>query len=216
MPKHMPLPTFAQAAAEFKKGNYTAALTLYKRLGEQFGARFVAANVALCERRLAVADVTAVTSAPKPLSLQDANLFFYKQGRIGDTKVVLDTLLAGGAKFEKKERDFKAFVDGLARLKQGWPLPPRQPNAGVFTRHQHLLYCLHQSVPHATNGYATRSHGIAVGLQQAGWRVRATTRPGFTWDAGVLGLSKGYHQAEVDGVTYAAVAGWNLNTTPLD
>lgn len=216
MPKHMPLPTFAQAAAEFKKGNYTAALTLYKRLGEQFGARFVAANVALCERRLAVADVTAVTSAPKPLSLQDANLFFYKQGRISDTKVVLDTLLAGGAKFEKKERDFKAFVDGLARLKQGWPLPPRQPNAGVFTRHQHLLYCLHQSVPHATNGYATRSHGIAVGLQQAGWRVRATTRPGFPWDAGVLGLSKGYHQAEVDGVTYAAVAGWNLNTTPLD
>lgn len=212
----MPLPTFAQAAAEFKRGNYTAALTLYKRLGEQFGARFVAANVALCERRLAVADVTAVTSAPKPLSLQDANLFFYKQGRIGDTKVVLDTLLAGGAKFEKKERDFKAFVDGLARLKQGWPLPPRQPNAGVFTRHQHLLYCLHQSVPHATNGYATRSHGIAVGLQQAGWRVRATTRPGFPWDAGVLGLSKGYHQAEVDGVTYAAVAGWNLNTTPLD
>lgn len=216
MPKHMPLPTFAQAAAEFKKGNYTAALTLYKRLREQFGARFVAANVALCERRLAVADVTAVTSAPKPLSLQDANLFFYKRGRIGDTKVVLDTLLAGGAKFEKKERDFKAFVDGLARLKQGWPLPPRQPNAGVFTRHQHLLYCLYQSVPHATNGYATRSHGIAVGLQQAGWRVRATTRPGFPWDAGVLGLSKGYHQAEVDGVTYAAVAGWNLNTTPLD
>ncbi|MCK7575320.1 MAG: glycosyltransferase family 4 protein [Chromatiales bacterium] len=145
-----------------------------------------------------------------------ATQWFYREGKLTDTLRALDSLQSRGMTFDKSQRDFKAFVEGLVRLKDGWPLPPRQPNAGLMTRRRHLLYCLHQSVPHATNGYSTRSHGIAVGLQQSGWTVRATTRPGFPWDAGAKGLKKGYHDIEVDGVTYAAVAGWNLAKTPLD
>ncbi|WP_318782788.1 glycosyltransferase [Halomonas colorata] len=55
-----------------------------------------------------------------------------------------------------------------------------------------------------------------MGLQQSGWQVRATTRPGFPWDTGAKGLVRGYHEAEVDGISYAACAGWNLAKTPLD
>lgn len=145
-----------------------------------------------------------------------ASQWFYRQGNLTDTLRALESLQARGVTFDKPKRDFQAFVAGMARLKGGWPLPPRQPNAGLMSRRQHVLYCLHQSVPHATNGYSTRSHGVAVGLQQAGFKVRATTRPGFPWDAGAKGLNKGYHEAEVEGVTYAACAGWNLNKTPLD
>ncbi|SDI96778.1 Glycosyltransferase involved in cell wall bisynthesis [Vreelandella titanicae] len=145
-----------------------------------------------------------------------ANSRFYKQGNISSTLSILHEMKLQGVKFDKPKRDFQGFIEGFARLKGGWPLPPRQPNAGLMTRRRHALYCLHQSVPHTTNGYSTRSHGIAVGLQQAGWTVRATTRPGFPWDAGAKGLNKGYHEANVDGVAYAAVAGWNLNKTPLD
>ena len=145
-----------------------------------------------------------------------ASLWFYKQGNLTDTLRALENLQKRGVKFDKAKRDFQAFVAGLARLKGGWKLPPRQPNPGLMSRRHHLLYCLHQSVPHATNGYSTRSHGVAVGLKQAGWQVRATTRPGFPWDAQIKGLNKGYHEAEVEGITYAACAGWNLAKTPLD
>lgn len=150
------------------------------------------------------------------LNFSVASQWFYKEGNLTDVLASLEKLQARGVKFDKPKRDFKAFVEGLLRLKGGWSIPPRQPNAGLMTRRRHALYCLHQSIPHTTNGYSTRSHGIAVGLQQSGWKVRATTRPGFPWDADVKGLNKGYHEAEVDGVTYAAVAGWNLNKTPLD
>lgn len=145
-----------------------------------------------------------------------AQRLLYRDGNITAALSMLEKLEAQGIKFDKSERDFKAFVQGLARLKNGWTLPPRQPNPGMMTRRRHLLYCLHQSLPHSTNGYSTRSHGIAAGLQKAGWRVRATTRPGFPWDAKVKGLDRGYHEAEVDGVTYAAAADWDLNRTPLD
>lgn len=222
----------ARAAAEYAKGNYSAAIEIYKRLGQQLGMDLFAANIELCERRLRVSG--GLRSPVKPLTgtsalaqqvislsnipstYQAASQGFYQFGRLSATQAALNALLARGEKFDKKQRDFKALVDGLVRLKDGWSIPPRQPSPGLFTRHQHILYCLHQSVPHATNGYSTRSHGVAVGLQEAGWKVRATTRPGFPWDANVTGLNKGYHQAEVDGVTYAAVAGWNLNSTPLD
>ncbi|MBB3229779.1 glycosyltransferase [Halomonas stenophila] len=129
---------------------------------------------------------------------------------------LLDDLRSKGVAFSQKHQDLYGFIQGLERLKGGASIPPRQPNPGVFTRRQTVLYCLHQSVPHATNGYSTRSHGVAAGLQQAGWQVRATTRPGFPWDVGAKGLDKGYYEAEVEGVTYAAVAGWNLAKTPLD
>ncbi|WP_353979043.1 glycosyltransferase [Salinicola endophyticus] len=145
-----------------------------------------------------------------------ASSWFYREGRLSDTKLALDDLVSQGVKFDKPKREFRDFVGGLCRLKGGISLPPRQPNPGFMTKRKHALYCLHQSVPHTTNGYATRSHGIAVGLQRAGWHVRVTTRPGFPWDLGVKGLTKGYHISEVDGVTYAACAGWNLAKTPLD
>ncbi|MGR4068061.1 glycosyltransferase [Billgrantia sp. C5P2] len=129
---------------------------------------------------------------------------------------MLKKLEDNGLKLNSKELELLNQLNGLLRLKGGWFIPPRQPNPGLMTRHKHLLYCLHQSVPHATNGYSTRSHGVAVGLQQAGWQVRATTRPGFPWDEGANCLNAGYHEAELEGVSYAAIAGWNLATTSLD
>ncbi|MBE0464401.1 glycosyltransferase family 4 protein [Halomonas colorata] len=126
----------------------------------------------------AVAHKTQVQENPQPtfalsLALHDfddvpqadyatASRWFYKEGRLTDTLDALQSLQARGVVFDKPKRDFEAFVAGLARLKGGVMLPPRQPNAGLMTRRLHVLYCLHQSVPHATNGYSTRSHGIAV------------------------------------------------------
>lgn len=222
----------ALAAAAFARGNYAEALKIYERLGQMMGESLFGANIHICKRRLA-SEAGAVVPASRqntsgvslngrlgeqknPLTFQEATQAFYKFGRISPVQAALNNLLKQGLTFDKRQRDFKTFVDGLARLKAGLAVPPPQPNPGLFTRRGHILYCLHQSVPHTTNGYSTRSHGVAVGLRNSGWKVRVATRPGFPWDSKVSGLSAGYHEAQVDGVTYTALAGWSLDKTPLD
>jgi glycosyltransferase involved in cell wall biosynthesis/polysaccharide pyruvyl transferase WcaK-like protein len=45
-----------------------------------------------------------------------------------------------------------------------------------------ICYVLHNSLPYATGGYASRSHGVATGLNRNGFNVIALTRPGFPVD----------------------------------
>ncbi|WP_439634881.1 glycosyltransferase, partial [Glycocaulis sp.] len=66
------------------------------------------------------------------------------------------------------------------------------------------IYFLHNALPYASAGYATRSHGICLGLIKAGIQVVPATRPGFPHD---LDLGPSVPEVipptlEIDGVTY--------------
>ncbi len=66
-----------------------------------------------------------------------------------------------------------------------------------------ICYMLHNSLPYATGGYATRTHGLAGGLIAAGCDVVAMTRPGFPHDALTDLADSAVPEAEViDGVPY--------------
>lgn len=125
-----------------------------------------------------------------------------------------------GDTLNQAEEMLQQRVEGLLRLKGGYPLPPKAITPALKLKEKHVLYCLHQSLPHSTNGYSTRSHGIAVGLQKSGWKVRATTRVGFPWDEEkpVLNsiLNKDYLEIVEEGVVYSASNGSHLIKTPLD
>jgi Glycosyl transferases group 1/Glycosyl transferase family 2/DUF based on E. rectale Gene description (DUF3880) len=54
----MQSPKFSLANDEYKKGNYSNALNLYKQLSRLFGEQLVTANIALCERRLSNTDAS--------------------------------------------------------------------------------------------------------------------------------------------------------------
>jgi glycosyltransferase involved in cell wall biosynthesis len=57
------------------------------------------------------------------------------------------------------------------------------PLAPYTTPHPaRLLYVLHNSRPFANGGYATRAHGLALGLKAAGFDVHCITRPGYPSD----------------------------------
>jgi glycosyltransferase involved in cell wall biosynthesis/polysaccharide pyruvyl transferase WcaK-like protein/SAM-dependent methyltransferase len=66
----------------------------------------------------------------------------------------------------------------LAAIDRIGPARPRQitPVSG------RVCYVLHNSLPYASGGYATRGHGVATGLARAGHEVIAITRPGFPID----------------------------------
>lgn len=61
-------------------------------------------------------------------------------------------------------------------------LLPAQPLERLKSKPKRICYVLHNSLPYSTGGYSTRSHGVAGGIQQAGYEVIVLTRPGFPAD----------------------------------
>lgn len=68
-----------------------------------------------------------------------------------------------------------------------------------------LIYVLHHSLPFFSNGYATRGHGMAAGMQAAGLDVICITRPGFPLDI-KRDLTEAPPINTIDTVTYHRIA----------
>lgn len=80
--------------------------------------------------------------------------------------------------------------------------PDRVPLAPVI-HPDRLVYVLHNSRPFANGGYATRGHGLALGLKKAGFDIHCLSRPGYPCDMhkDVLPADVAPMQ-EIDGVPY--------------
>ncbi|GGE75173.1 glycosyltransferase involved in cell wall biosynthesis [Paenalcaligenes hominis] len=164
------------------------------------------------------------TAASEESSLKDgsqvsyvtASQWYNDEGRLKEPLQVMEVLHQSGKLHGKSQLNLLKKLQGFSRLQGGFHVPLRRPAIATSTQPKHVLYCLHQSVPYTTNGYSTRSHGVAVGLQQSGFKVRVTTRLGFPWDAGVSGLDQKNGKAELEGVTYVAADGTRLADTALD
>ncbi|WP_334064974.1 glycosyltransferase [Limimaricola cinnabarinus] len=144
-----------------------------------------------------------------------ARKLYDDEGRLKDPLRLMERLEGSGELVGKSQFNLLTKLQGLSQLQGGCNVPRRKAPVGIVTQKKHVLYCLHQSLPHTTNGYSTRSHGIAVGLQQLGFKMRVATRLGFPWDARV-DLDKGYCEAEIEGITYVAADGSRLTESPLN
>lgn len=95
-----------------------------------------------------------------------------------------------------------AAEDEILIAEQGWPVdepqgpPPYEPDPDS------VVVVLAQSLPHRSGGYATRSHGIIVGLRDQGWRPLGLTRLGFPYDRWDDRETEVEPEDVVDGVTY--------------
>ncbi len=61
----------------------------------------------------------------------------------------------------------------------------RLPEKAIDKKHKlnkNVLYCLHNSLPYNSGGYATRSHGLAKGIQLMGWNIQIVSRLGYPQD----------------------------------
>ncbi|AXK46194.1 glycosyltransferase [Brachybacterium saurashtrense] len=68
----------------------------------------------------------------------------------------------------------------LAR--DGFPLPALRKEPEYAPRPDHVLYLLHNALPHHSGGYATRTHGLLTELGRSGWDVDGVTRLGYPYD----------------------------------
>jgi glycosyltransferase involved in cell wall biosynthesis len=105
-------------------------------------------------------------------------------GRFQEAANLIETLEArpDGADADLKRAALgtfrRKFVHQLTLLRQVEEHRPLQ----IEPVSNRIAYILHNSLPHSSGGYATRSHGVASGLTAAGYEVLAFTRPGFPVD----------------------------------
>lgn len=91
---------------------------------------------------------------------------------------------------EKKAGKNKKKLDWVKKAKQGPVEAVRLTNklgnngkAPDFPLHpDRVVYVMHNTLPYSSGGYATRGHGLAVGLRDAGMDVHCLSRPGYPGD----------------------------------
>ncbi|SJM53317.1 glycosyltransferase [Agrococcus casei] len=77
-----------------------------------------------------------------------------------------------------KEPGFSNYQLG----KRGFPFPKAKKSPIYEPNDQLVFYLLHNSLPHNSAGYATRTHGLLKALNFDGWDVDGVTRLGYPYD----------------------------------
>ena len=66
--------------------------------------------------------------------------------------------------------------------KTGFPFPKMRETPAYEAQGDRVFYLLHNSLPHNSAGYATRTHGLLSDLNRIGWDVDGVTRLGYPYD----------------------------------
>ncbi|WP_198150401.1 glycosyltransferase [Janibacter melonis] len=123
------------------------------------------------------------------------------------------------AELDAKQRLLVDRVVAAVRvLEQGISVPPRASGAAYVAETGRVLYCVHSTPAYNTNGYSTRTRGVAAGLGAAGVDVAVVARVGYPWDSQVDRKAPPARRQAVtlDGVEYTHIPGPRLGSTPID
>lgn len=107
-------------------------------------------------------------------SLAISNLYF-KQGNIHDA-INVKGLSLDNPKHALKLSHYCAYQK---LLQNGFTLPKKLTKN---ITNKNVLYCLHNSLPYHSGGYATRSHGLAKGVSNNHWHIQMCSRLGYPHD----------------------------------
>lgn len=93
-------------------------------------------------------------------------------------------------------------------LKRGFPFEGKRETIAYSPEARRVFYLLHNSLPHASAGYATRTHGLLTGLHRLDWDMVGVTRLGYPYDMWPVDDEREVPLSDsVDGVTYLRLLG---------
>lgn len=95
-----------------------------------------------------------------------------------------------------------AEISAAAELAESFDVPHAE-RYRARTTGPRVAYLLHNALPYASGGYATRGHGLMRGLLSAGGAGSVLARPGFPLDTkSGMDIPEGSSMRRIDGVTY--------------
>ena len=142
-------------------------------------------------------------------TLRAAARVFYNAAQLDRAKELVRLLEKKlGDKIKPNDRKFIGEVLGRAQL-ANWATLPAQSRS-IPAHPKRVLNILAFSLPYTSVGYATRSHGLAIGIKNAGWDIRPYTRPGFPYDfkPELVGQQLP-EEDEIDGIVYRRIFDFN-------
>lgn len=93
------------------------------------------------------------------------------------------------------------MLSRLELIREGYPFRAPRTETAYPAESSRALYCVHNSLPHHSAGYATRTQGLLSSLRAHGWDVTGVTRLGYPQD--MPGFQDTKESAvHVDGVDY--------------
>ncbi len=103
-------------------------------------------------------------------------------------------------------------------LDSGVLVPPRAKGLDYVAERGRVMYCVHSTPVFNSNGYSTRTRGVAAGLLAAGADPVVVGRPGYPWDSAIdrAAPKELRQETALDGVRYVHLPGADLTTTPID
>ncbi|MHC5560395.1 glycosyltransferase [Kocuria sp. U4B] len=144
---------------------------------------------------------------------------WYDEGQISRPAQLLHEHEKLVADLPESRQDLAAQIPAAARLIERVEamVPRRSPGAAYVAERRRVMYCVNQSPVHTTNGYATRTQGVARGLVENGWNVRVVSRLGYPWDT-ELAASVGVERSTtvLEGLEYVHLSGGDLRSDPRD
>lgn len=100
----------------------------------------------------------------------------------------------------------KYAADIILLLNDGLNIPNKR-NPKRLSKSNSIRYSIHCSLPHHSNGYATRSHSVLTALNALGIDVIGSTRPGYPWDVRFANAPSGDKSYCIDGINYYHLLG---------
>ncbi|OXS81928.1 glycosyltransferase [Kocuria marina] len=100
----------------------------------------------------------------------------------------------------------------------GQLIPPKCVGAAIKCERHRVMYCVHSTPVFHSNGYSTRTHGVAVGVTAAGTDIHVVARLGYPWDTTnpTRSLpSEQRHTIEMDGVQWTHIPGAAIGAVGL-
>jgi len=82
----------------------------------------------------------------------------------------------------KKVANAGKYLSHYQLATRGFPFPKKKTEPKYEADTQKAFYLLHNSLPHHSAGYATRTHGLLRGIRGHGWDVQGVTRLGYPYD----------------------------------
>lgn len=147
------------------------------------------------------------------------NSLWYQQGDISSAQALIENhpewCKNAGDKFQMLLRR----IEGSYRLQEnGVALSSRSEGAAYITEPSRIMYCVHSTPVFNSNGYSTRTKGIAEGMSNAGGDVVVVARAGYPWDskADIEKPEEKRYEASIGEVNYVHIPGPNLNQDSLD
>lgn len=143
---------------------------------------------------------------------------WFTEGKIFAAKALVENNPKFVEKLGDSSKSLAFRILGEARINPSEIVPERSPDPAYVAEPRRVMYCIHQSPVYNSNGYSTRTRGVASGIKAAGGDVVVVSRSGYPWDSRVDIEKPKTKRSEsiLDGIQYVHVPGGNLNRDPID